>query len=274
LAVLYRSLPPPNLSDFVEAFHLHEGDVLPHSRERRLPDGSMELVINLGADTLRVYDRHQSDQFQSFHGGVLSGAHSQFSVIDVSRLVLTMGVHFKPGGAFPFLPFPAAALDNQVVSLEMLWGASARNLREQLLAAATPETRFRILERFLLERVARSREPHPAVSFALAEFQAVQEHRSISEVTERLGLSPKRFIQLFREEVGLTPKLFCRVLRFQEVLRMIEKGQPIEWADIALDCGYFDQAHFIHDFQDFAGLTPQTYLAQRSPYRNHVPLPD
>src|SRR5712691_2869807 len=105
---------------YVEAFYWHQGDIPPHTRERRLPDGSMDLVINLGADTLRVDDRQQSNEFQSFDGGVLSGAHSQFSVIDVSNLALTLSVHFKPGGAFPFLPWPAAELTNQVVSLETL----------------------------------------------------------------------------------------------------------------------------------------------------------
>jgi AraC-like DNA-binding protein len=274
LTVLYRCVPPAGLGDFVEAFYLQEGNVLSHTRERRLPDGSMDLVINLGNDTLRVDERQQSGQFQSFQGGVLSGTHSQFLVIDVSNLVLTLSVHFKPGGAFPFLPLPAAELSNAVVSLETLWGASARDLREQLLAADNPAARFAILSQFLLARLARPREPHPAVSFALAAFQVGRARPSISEVSERLGLDPKRFIRLFHEEVGLTPKRFCRVIRFQEVLRLIEQGQPIEWADLALDCGYFDQAHFIHDFQGFCGLTPQAYLAQRSAYRNHVPLPD
>jgi AraC-like DNA-binding protein len=93
-------------------------------------------------------------------------------------------------------------------------------------------------------------------------------------MTAHLDLSPKRFIHLFGEATGLTPKMFCRVLRFQEVLCLIEKGQPICWTDLALSCGYFDQAHFIHDFQTFAGMTPGTYLTQHSEHRNHVPIPD
>ena len=74
----------------------------------------MELVINLGYDTRRVNDRHHSDQFQSFHGGVLSGAHSQFSVIDVSNLGLTISAHFKPGGAEPPLLRDSLAIKKQM----------------------------------------------------------------------------------------------------------------------------------------------------------------
>ncbi len=271
---VYRFLPSPPLSAYVEAFCFSEGEAALHTKERRLPDGRVALVINLGHEMLRVSHREDADQFQSFHGGVLSGAHSQFSVLDTTTLVTTMYVCFKPGGARAFLPMPAAELTNQVVDLSMLWGTAAFDLREQLQAAQANDDRVRILERFLLARVAWEQAPHPAVTFALAEFLAGHKRRSISEVTTHLSLSPKRFIHLFEEAVGLTPKVFCRVLRFQEVLCLIENGQRISWADLALSCGYFDQAHFIHDFQAFSGLRPQAYLTQRSPYRNHVPLPD
>ena len=271
MAVLSRFLPSPPLAASIEAFCFYERDVSLHpKKERCLPDGQVAMVINLGHDTLQISVPQHRDQFQSFHGGVLHGAFSQVSVIDTTTLVTTISICFKPGGARPFLPMHAMELTNQVVDLSRVFGTAAAHLREQLQIAQTNDDRVYILERFLLARAAWEQTPHPAVSFALASFQA---GRSISEVTAQLGLSPKRFIHLFEEAVGLTPKLFCRVLRFQEVLCLIEKDQPICWADLALSCGYFDQAHFIHDFQAFSGLTPQAYLAQRSPYRNHVPLP-
>jgi len=184
-----------------------------------------------------------------------------------------MSVCFKPGGACLFLPMPAAEVTNQVVDLFTLWGTAAIDLREQLQAAQTRAEMVCILERFLLAHVAWELRPHLAVPFALASFQAGKERRSISEVTAQLGMSPKRFIHLFEEAVGLTPKMFCRLLRFQEGLQRITRGQPARWADLALDSGYFDQAHFIHDFQAFAGLTPGAYLVQRGEHHNHVPLP-
>jgi AraC-like DNA-binding protein len=275
LAVLSRFLPSPLLSAYVEAFCFYDGDASLHpKKERCLPDGRVAVVINLGHDTIRVANLQHADQFQSFYGGVLNGAFSECCAIDTTTLVTTMSICFKPGGARPFLPMPAAELTNQVVDLSCVLGTDAFDLREQVQAAQTNGDRVRILERFLLARAAWEQQPHPAATFALASFQAGKERRSISEVTAQLGVSPKRFIHLFEEAVGLTPKVFCRVLRFQDVLSLIEKGQPISWADLALDCGYFDQAHFIHDFQAFSGLTPQAYLAQRSPYRNHVPLPE
>jgi AraC-like DNA-binding protein len=272
LPVLHRYFPQPQLAAFVEAIYLYQGDTPQHTKERRLPDGSMELVINLHEDTIRVYDREHPNQVQNFSGCVLGGAHSEFSIIDTATLVSTIGVHFKAGGAFPFLPLPATELSNEVIDLSTLWGDEAVDLREQLLVVDEAERKFHILEQFLLARMGALTFHHPAVSYALKVFQTMDERRSIAEVTEELGLSQKRFIQVFSEAVGLTPKLFCRVLRFQDVLRRLEKDEPVDWMDIALDCGYYDQAHFNHDFQAFSGLTPGSYLVQRSEFRNHVPL--
>src|SRR5262249_49944553 len=158
---------------------------------------------------------------------------------DATTLVTTVSVQFKPGGARPFLPMPASEVTNQVVDLPTLWGAAAVDLREQLLAAPTPETKAHLLEHFLTRHAAWAQRPHPAVTLALASFQAGPARRSIAEVTEQLGLSPKRFIHLFKEAVGLTPKLFCRVRRFQELLGLIEQEQPMCWADLAHTSGYY-----------------------------------
>jgi AraC-like DNA-binding protein len=271
---LYLFRPPPLLAAYVDTLCFYEGEASLHTKERRLPDGSVALVINLGHDTLGVAPPEHPNQFQRFSGGVLSGVHSQYAVLDATSLVTTISVQFKPGGAAPFLPMPASEVTNRAVELSTLWGDAAIDLREQLLAAPTPETKVHLLEHFLTRQAAWEQQPHPAVTFALASFQAGSARRSIAEVTAQLCLSPKRFFHLFKEAVGLTPKAYCRVLRFQEVLGLIERRQQASWADLAHTSGYFDQAHFIHDFQAFAGLSPSAYLAERGEHRNHVPLPD
>ena len=265
-------IPRPPLSEFVVSLWYYEGHDPSHGKERRLPDGSMELIVNLREDRLRVCDRRDHDRFQSFGGCLLSGAHSGFVVIDTADQVQVMGAHFKPAGAFPFFGVPAYELRDAHAPLEALWGTKADELRNRLLGAATLEARFRVLEQALLERATWPSRHHPATALALEEFLSVPQARTVSEVTARVGLSQRRFIRVFDEEVGLTPKLFCRVRRFQEVLRFIEKSQRVEWGEVALACGYFDQAHLINDFRQFAGLSPAAYLARRGEHRNHVPL--
>jgi len=254
-------------------FWYYDGYYVPHSRERVLPDGSMQLIINLAQDRLGVFDARDESISHSFSGCLVSGARSEFVVIDTACQKSIMGAAFKRGGGFPFFHMPAGELHNVQVSLDSLWGAKAAELRERLLEGRTPDARFQILEQALFEQAARFTR-HPAVAFALSEFSRVPHDRSIGEVTGQIGLSPRRFIQVFNDEVGLTPKLFCRVRRFQEVLSVIRREPVIDWAAVALDCGYFDQAHFIHDFRSFSGISPTIYAARRGEFPNHVPLLD
>ncbi len=272
MAVNYAYIPRPPLADFVSLFWLYEGYELPYVKERVLPTGTVEVVINLREDALWIFDRQHTNRSQRFDGCLVCGAHSEYFVIDTAQQSSIIGVNFKPGGAFPFLRLPANELHNMHVSLDMLWGSAAKDLRQQLLVAQTPEARFCIFERFLLAQASRPLARHPAVAFALTEFQHVPHTQTIAAVAQQIGLSQRRFIQVFNEEVGLTPKLFCRVRRFQEVLRLIGNGQQIDWAEISWACGYFDQAHFIHDFQAFSGLNPSAYPHNLGDRLNHVPL--
>jgi AraC-like DNA-binding protein len=271
--IAHTHIPSPPLSDFVALFWYYEGYVMPHAKERLLPTGTTELVINLRDDQIETYDS-SAGSMQSFRGAVVGGPHSESFVINTSQEESVIGVHFKPGGAFPFFKLPAGELHNLHVGLDDLWGAAAGELREQLLAAAAPEAKFRILETSLLAQTANPLARHKAVSFALEEFHSVPHARTIGEVTDHIGLSARRFIQVFSEQVGLTPKLFCRVRRFQEVLQHVGMTKDVDWVDVASSCGYFDQAHFIHDFQAFSGFTPTAWLALRGEHVNHVPLPD
>ncbi len=270
--MLLKHKPPPPLSDFVDVLWLCEDYAVSHEKERLLPDGTVGLVVNLKEDRIRVYDPHHPESFHTIPGCVVSGPRSEFFVIDTEGESATVGVHFKPGGAFPFLTMPSSELNNQSVALESLWGAGSNRLRERLLEAATAEEKFRVLECCLLEQLAKPLEHHPVVAFALQQFFGRMQPPPVARVVEQVGFSQRRFIQLFSNEVGLTPKLFSRVSRFQQVIRAAHAVGEIDWVQVALECGYYDQAHFIHDFQSFAGITPSAYLERRTDHVNHVPM--
>lgn len=266
-------IPQPPLNNFVELFWFYDGyPARSHKKERLMPDGSVELVINLKENEARIYDRDDLARCERLPGAILAGPHSRFFVIDTAQQDSVMGIHFKPGGAFPFFKLPADELHNLHVSLEDLWGIEARLLRERLLEAPTPQQKFQVIEDCLLAQAFKPLERHRAVGFALGLFRNIHTAPAIADVSERIGISSRRFIQLFSNEVGLTPKLFCRVRRFQQVLQMIHRGDDCDWVDLAASCGYFDQAHFIHDFKAFSGINPTTYMAQKTEHLNHVPI--
>jgi hypothetical protein len=120
----YRPKPP--LSKFVDSFWLYEGYNAERRTEPILPTGRLELAINLRQDEMRFHDFDVSRTSTRFSAAVVSGAHGQRFVPAAREELCVIGVHFKPGGAFPFLGLPASDLADTHVDLDILWGASRR----------------------------------------------------------------------------------------------------------------------------------------------------
>jgi AraC-like DNA-binding protein len=260
MAVAFTVRPPaPALAPFVAHVWHCESD-LAHARERVLPQGTMQLLVNLAEDELRWYDGPGNATRYTLGGAAMCGPFARHLAIDTAEQRAICGVSFRPGGAAAFLAMPADELRDRHVELAALWGTDGRVLREQLLEARGPHAVLRTLEAALLRRLAIAA-PDGAVAFALRELDAGAQ---VGAVTDRLGLSPARFIQKFRATVGLTPKRYARVRRFNRVLETVAHGGAIDWARVAADCGYADQAHLIHEFRAFSGLSPTAYQP-RSP---------
>ncbi|WP_437935041.1 helix-turn-helix domain-containing protein [Sorangium sp. So ce341] len=270
--------PPPPLGRFVGQLWYCAAPELPDLLERVLPSGAMSLLINLAEDELRWYDAAAAPaaalaRCHRLSGIAVCGAHAEHFAIDTVEQRAIVGAEFTPGGALPFFGPAIEALGGTHVSLDALWGREAALVRERVLEARTPDEKLRALEAALAARLVRPRAPlarDPAVDFALAAFADPARASTVADVTGQLGMSSKRFIRTFTEQVGLTPKRYCRVQRFQQAIAAIERGERASWAGVAAACGYYDQAHFIHDFRAFAGLTPTEYVARRRE-RNHVP---
>ncbi|GGQ25930.1 AraC-like DNA-binding protein [Actinomadura coerulea] len=241
----------PALDPFVACLGYSESHG-PSVREQSIPTGCAQLFVNLHADAFTG----------GADGAAFLGAASRPSVIDTADQRAIAWVAFKPGGAFPFFP-PVGGL----VVLKDLWGRGGAVVRERLLEAGGPAEILDALESVLLEAGDLDRD------LALeAAISALDRGVPVGEVTDRLGFTRKRLIGLFHDRVGLTPKRFARVRRFQRTLRRIPYDRPVDWAELAVTCGYADQSHLIRDFRDFAGLRPTEYRPRSPDQPNHVPL--
>jgi len=247
-------------------------DLAVHAHERIVPSGTLELVINLNEDALRIYDPG-SGVWREYSGAVVSGAYRQYFVIDTRDHASIVGVHFKPGGAWPFLGVPPGELTDRHIDLAMLWGSSAVELRERLCAAPTSQQRFALLEQTLRSCLAEAQPGHPAVPFALGRL--ARPGVTVGAVAEDVHLSRRRFIQVFTSEVGMTPKRLSRVLRFQRASALARRINAPDWARLARACGYFDQSHLINEVSEFTGTSPSRLRpASESVKELHLAVPD
>jgi AraC-like DNA-binding protein len=271
--MLYRrAIPQPPLSELVQCLWYSEGVSSNHSKERLLPNGECAVIFNLINSPIRIYEVQDLSRFRSYGVAVLSGARADCFAIDTHQQERVIGIQFRAGGAFPFLRVPASEAEGRSVDLDDIWPRNASEIRERLLAESTPEAMLTVLEHCLLEQLVSTPELHPAVAFAVAQFQRPTVNCSVRAVCEQIGISSRRFIELFHRQVGLTPKVFSRVRRFQHVLETVQQGKELDWAQVAIACGYYDQSHFIHEFQAFSGLTPSEYVSAATPHLNHVVL--
>ena len=252
-------VPPAPLSDFVDIVWLSEEYAPPHPQERLMPSGLMNLIVTWNG----------SGRFST---GV-SGVHTKAMMLETSAPFTIFGVSFKPAGAFPFLSMPAGELQDLFVPLEAVWGRRANEVCESLVAAQTAARRFQIAEHALLAAARGRFDRHRAVRYAVRALGDASRPRPVAQIVDDVGMSQRRFIETFRDHVGVTPKAFARLRRFQHVLGAVEHQSDVDWTSVAISCGYFDQAHFNHDFKEFAGVSPSMYLKFRAS-RNHVAVHD
>lgn len=253
--------PSAALAGCVETLWYACAPDVPHQRELVLPGGKIQFVISLAADHLTDC-RPEGDVLAA--PALLVGARTSAGLVATGDMKRLMGVVFRPGGLGPWLRERADVFFEQSLSLCDLWpvGGLRDRLRE---LTATPQTTLQVLDEMLCER-ASARERRSHVRGALNLLRSL----SVGETARALGISERRLRHVFSEDVGLSPKQWSRVRRFQRALGALHRGCDMRWAELAVTCGYADQAHFSRDFHCFSGIDPTTYCASRGRWQNHI----
>jgi len=266
-----RHVPQPPLSQYIENLWLVRGKLPTRWRNMIFPDGAMEMIFNLG-DPQKLCDRANPGKHTIFKRSWVSGERVEPIVVEEAGAINLVGVRFRPGGAYPFFRFPISELTGQVVELDAVLGSAISRLREKLADVSNPGHVFARLEQWLQQQLVLQTPSSRPVAFALAQIRLGGEDARIARIVEMTGISHKHLVREFDRWVGLSPKMLARVCAFQASIAWIGFKPKVDWADAAADCGYCDQAHFIHEFRAFTGLTPAAYLAKRGPFLNYVTI--
>lgn len=249
----------------------YSGFVPEHTVEKLLPDGSINIIIDMDDTPKKLFNNNDFTRFKEFEKYFISGQHKEFIHIDAkgdSKLI----IRFQLGGAYPFFNFPISNLNNNVEQLELYFGDAIIELRKKILEEKDANVKFLIVEQFFLNRLKDGVEDNTALSIAIQHLREDPLQLTTKDLAKRAGVSQKHLISLFDKYVGLTPKYLARIFRFQKVLLQIEEQKKIEWVQITYDCGYYDQAHFIKDFYAFSGINPSQYITVKGEYLNYIPV--
>lgn len=226
--------------------------------ERILPDGCAELILNFGDRFLQHGPNRTVLQPCCFFVGQITGP----MLISPTGPVDLVGIRFHPGGTKAFFRFDLDQTTNEVVDLRDSHEEFPSEWLDRLGNLTSIEDRIFLLKSLLCSRLPEVRQDMTTLRLAR---QIVRQHGmiSIDELSRAAGISSRQLERRFRREVGLGPKMLGRILRFQHVFRALEQDDSA-WATLAVECGYYDQAHLIRDFRQFADQTPAALFAHRS----------
>jgi AraC-like DNA-binding protein len=276
----------PRLRAYVHGYFASSSRLRTPVQERHVPSTEVPLLLNFGAPHRRL-DAVGSGEWTARDGAWVVGLHNRHQLTRAVGERHFMVVRFTPMGAHLFLGLPMHLIANEAVDLELIDPALARVLVSRVGVAGSWTDRFAAMESLIAERIAEAVIP-AAIGFAWRRLVATDGRIALGSLATEMDCSHRTLIARFRTCVGFPPKTIARLLRFNRAVRSLDRlsrtranepaGKPyieakqpdnplvgaIQWADLAADCGYFDQAHLIKDFGDFAGMTPNAFLRHMS----------
>lgn len=253
-------MPAPALRSFVACYWasepIHPAELsAPASSEavdRVLPDGCTDMIFEQD-----LWD----SRYRVSYCGMLD---YPFSILyDEKRPVRRFGVRFFPGGAYPFIKTSLCEFANRLLALDAVWPHVAEEIGERIAQAATLDEKVRLIEHYLVaaRKINKEVECSQMANVLYRIFRS-KGTLTIRELAEAEAISVRQLNRHFARYIGTNPKTFCAIVRFQAVISDIVKGRETDWRYIALNRGFFDQAHLIHEFNRFYGASPTVAVSE------------
>lgn len=252
--------PLAELQSFVKCFWTleDEGSGEP-VRQRVLPDGCMEMIFHYG-DLYKQYFEDGSSVIQP--RSFVFGQITKFIEIEPTGISGIISARFLPDGLAPFLDTPVSELEDKAVSMIDLFGEKGKMLEEKILAAGGNEERIELLEKFLLSLLADPRMIDTVTKACVEVIFQTRGQIGMVELADKMNTHRRSIERKFTSAIGMSPKQLSKVVRLQNTLKMLDQKKFISLTSLAYENGYYDQAHFIKDFKEFAGMSPKSFFAE------------
>jgi AraC-like DNA-binding protein len=224
-------------------------------RRTEFPGPQVVVIFDFGPP-IAVLDNRAGHRPCRYPGGFVAGLDDRYTFTEHQGFQHGLQLNLTPLGARLFFDLPMSEIAGRVVHLTDLLPREHHDITEHLESLPDWDTRFDLIETLVANRLTRARALNPAVAWAYAEIQRAAGAVEMRRLARDLGYSPTHLITLFRDQIGLPPKLVARITRFERLIRHLKTAPRTNWADLAAEFGYYDQAHLVRDMHQFAGMTP------------------
>ncbi len=252
-----RIEPPKILRSYIKFFFTIEEALLPdYSIHCSLADCCCEMIFCYKS---RFHIILPSNETESAFSSAIYGPSNHFSKFYLEDNFSIFGVHFYPHALFKFFSSPAVEMKNQVIDLIMLLGKEGKILEEKIMSAKNNTQRIEIITDFFTQRLYKNPFRHQHIVNFINNLINYQQPCSIQSFVSNLNLSRRQVERLFKEYTGLSPKSFLSLLKFRTAIETY-LTKKTSLTELAYNCNYYDQSHFIHDFYRFSGYKPKAYF--------------
>lgn len=256
--MVYQEYPIAEpLKPFVKVIWAMESEECSAPPMRILPDSCVELVIHFNDPYKTTFSNNETAiQPQSF----VVAQMNNFIEIQPNGKTGMISVRFSAQGAYHFFGMPMKEIANGVVDLKLIWNNLAKEIEERIVSCDDTNQRSEIIQHYLLIQLAKNGKVDTTLDHSLSLIYSTQGQIRVGEIATKLGMSNRQLVRKFGNSIGLSPKEFARIIKFIGSLNYLKASRGDNLAEVAHTCGYYDQAHFIHDFKEYSGLTPLQFL--------------
>jgi len=250
--------PTGILSKYIQNYFIVETynsiDFMP--KERVYPTGNATIVFHYGSPSIF----QKKDSSKNIEPNlVICGQQTSYYDLSLSGKTGMILIVFRPHGVKSFFNFPITELLNENLSLHDLINNETIELEDKLFNSPNNGQRITLLENFLTKRLIHNNE-FERVEYALKIIENSKGQIKAQVIAHEVCLGIKQFERTFSKYVGINPKKYASIVRFQNVIQMRRKHKNSSMFQLAFDNGYYDHAHFIHDFKSFTGLSPKEFF--------------
>lgn len=252
--------PEDDLIDIVKCYWTLEGPARDKPQKQRIiPDGCFEMIFHLG-DLYKQY--LGDDNFITQPWCFVMGQLTHPLEIEPTGATRIFAVRFHPHGFTHFTNMPLKQMENTALPLSDIFGKDGVIIVKKILEAKTTEGRINLIEKFLVERLVNAKNIESIVEATVNAIIELDGQTSINEIPKKMKVHRRQLERKFSSTIGLSPKQLSKVIRLQETLKMLLDRRFENLTELAYEAENFDQAHFIKDFKEFTGLTPNKFYGK------------
>ncbi|MCG8372403.1 MAG: helix-turn-helix transcriptional regulator [Balneolales bacterium] len=262
--MLFLKIPPiDKLQSFIDCYWVIENSDESIYPQKIIPDGFPEIIFHYG-DPYRI---NISGTWQLQEKALIGGQIRNHFMLENTGVSGMIGIKFKPFGITKLFGVNMLSLTDTVIPLNEILEQPFEEISESMDSENPYSGKIDSLNEFFSQVPVYETANDQLIELAIRTIFRKHGLITVSELNEIAGTSERKLERLFNKYIGLSPKFYTRIIRFNYIYSLVQK-EKMSWSRLAQMSGFYDQSHFISNFQEFTGEDPSEYFFEEENMAN------